>query len=301
MAPTGGEELPLTLFLVDQPTLITFNDASDADQVFIGGGLPDPKIVFAEREQQFEVFPIVERMFEGRAFVDCVAGEIADRDRIRFQFRSAMALPHKVKEVRDQSIADIDHGVNRDGLVKLLCEGHAGIEGEMMSVNALSQRTGDADEISRSRPVTHNRALSGRGSDDGDVDRQFLIPGCRVSPGQLHVELARQFKYARMDFLNGSHRHRLWDGDTDEACDRLSGHRRDIGEIDGERFAPRQPRAALFQLEMGAIENHIGGDQQFPRKRFTEHRRVITDAAIDVGITGRFRAQPVDEIEFGAG
>ena len=67
-------------------------------------------------------------------------------------------------------------------------------------------------------------------------------------------------------------------GDGHEGRCGPSGHRGDVAQVDGERFASDLLRRRDGKLEVSPLQKHVGGNEPAAVRRALKHRRIVADA-----------------------
>src|SRR5262249_23631479 len=140
-------------------------------------------VVRADGERKLKILAIGKRMFEGRPAVleFCRLGR--DRDRFRKQNGAATTLLANVVHVRCEAVANIDHGVQLDGLMQLNRFTDARREIEVLAKDAAAERTGHEQPIARTSASARHGSAAGRLANDRYRYDQGSVPAVGVAAG----------------------------------------------------------------------------------------------------------------------
>jgi len=235
-------------------------------------------LVWRNRCEQFEVLAILQRMVP-RGSARCASQfhrVPMNGNRLGIQDQTDVRLFCQMGRILGQAITHIDQRVDRHGGVDRQRLSYARPEQEMPSQKAAAECTRRDQPVARPRSMSRNWSTFRGLSEQSDRHDQRAVPDVGVSPREDDSELASQRIYPRQQPF------RQPGGSTTRQChcnkcrSRYSGHRRDVAEVDGQRFASslfrrRTPQGgtgprSLVEQKIRSLHQHVGGHQA--RRRF---------------------------------
>ncbi len=213
---------------------------------------------------------------------------------------SPAALLEDVSQVGGQPVGDVDHGTQARRAVEGERFPDARFGAEVPAAEqASAQRSGDQDQVAGPGPRAPD-GPQGRGlAQEGHVDDQRAVPGVRVAADQVDLEPVGHPLKARVEALGDGDGPGSRQGHRDDRGPGQPRHRRDVGEVHPHSLVPDRLGPVAFELEMAAIHQHVGRDQELRSGSDVEDRTVVADAQnrASPGLA-RVSANPVDQAEF---
>ncbi len=218
-----------------------------------------------------------------------------DQNLVRIDLRANAASAADVAEIAGQPVAQIDHGVDRNGPRDLACQFDAGNKAHVPPGETAAERTADVDRVTRPRPLRNTGEMPAC-AENRDAQPQFSIPRSGVPADDRAVEWVRRFAHAAIQFLRVIHAAATRQRGCGYSGGGKSGHRGAIGKVAVHRLAANVPGGMKGRVEMNAVENLICSNNQQVRRVPTQDRQIVPRSDSDQAIGHRVRPNPVDKI-----
>src|SRR5512143_13308 len=222
-----------------------------------------------------------------------------DGERLLCEDGAESVALEKVREVREDPVAHVDHRRDRAGARRRLplapaCRGGKvrphrlpappGRPRRTPAAQKLepqarpSRRPGDVEEIPRPGAGAGDEPAAPRGADhrqaEGEPFAPAGVPAHQPDPGRPCGG-----RHAAEDRIDRRHGNSRGGAQGDQVTDGGGSHRRQVGEVGGEGASSHLFRAEVAEGEVRPLDQQVGGENRAPARN-AHHRRVVADGKL---------------------
>ena len=137
---------------------------------------------------------------------------------------------------------------------------------------------GDVEVVAGAPAPARQHVPRAREPGDGDVDHQRARAIADVAAGQRDARVGRQRQESVDERVHLPGRAVRRQRQREQRQPRRAAHRRDVGEVHGERLPADVARRAEPAIEVDAFDEAVGGEDLQRAALGLHHRRIVADA-----------------------